>query len=115
MLKLIRSLYGLVDSGDYWGKTLSTHITEDLEMCTTTLEPAFFYRREYGCLKGITATYVDLLQAGDSDFQKLSERTVKKFICRELEWDNTQFSGIEMESVSNGFRVHQKRYLEKSP
>jgi hypothetical protein len=104
----------LADSGDYWGTTLSTHITEDLEMCSRTLDPALFYRRDDGCLKGVTATCVDdLLQAGDSNFQKLSERTMKKFICRVREWDNVQFSGIEVESVSNGFRVHQKRYLER--
>jgi hypothetical protein len=36
MIKLIRPLYGLADGGDHWGKSLSTHITEDLEMCSTT-------------------------------------------------------------------------------
>ena len=30
MLMLIRPLYGLADNGYYWGKTLSSHILEDL-------------------------------------------------------------------------------------
>jgi hypothetical protein len=51
MLKLIRPLYGLADSGDYWGKTLSTHITEDLEMKKTIGDPAFFTRTEMDVYK----------------------------------------------------------------
>jgi hypothetical protein len=114
MLKLIRPLYGLADSGDYWGKTLSTHITEDLEMKNTIGDPAFFYENKDGCLQGLIATYVDdLLQAGNTEFQKISESTLTKFQCRDREWDKTQFAGIEIETLTDGFEIHQKRYLSK--
>jgi hypothetical protein len=119
MLNLIRPLYGLADSGNYWGKTLSTHTTEDLEMKNTIGDPAFFYENRDGCLHGLIATYVDdllqagtcLLQAGNTEFQKISESTLTKFQCRDREWDKTQFAGIEIETLSDGLEIHQKRYL----
>jgi hypothetical protein len=41
------------------------------------------------------ATYVDdILQTGDDEFQKLAEGTLRKFRCRDREWDKLQFSGI---------------------
>jgi hypothetical protein len=53
-------------------------------MCSTILDPALFYRRDDGCLKSVIATYVDdLLQAGGSGFQNLSETALKKYLCRE--------------------------------
>jgi hypothetical protein len=114
MLKLIRPLYGLADSGDYWGKTLLTHITEDLEMTSTIGDPALFYKHHSGILKGVVENYVDdILQTGDAEFQKLAEGTLRKFRCHDREWDKLQFSGIEIESTSNGFEIHQKHNFSK--
>jgi hypothetical protein len=114
MLKLIRPLYGLADSGDYWGKTLLTHITEDLEIISTIGDPALFYKRQAVILKGVAANYVDdILQTGDAEFQKLAEGTLRKSRCRDREWDKLPFYGIEIKSTSNGFEIHQKHYLSK--
>jgi hypothetical protein len=41
LLELLRPLYGLADSGDYWGRTLSNHQRKDLGMESTTGDPAF--------------------------------------------------------------------------
>lgn len=42
--KLLRALYGLSDSGDYWGHTFSRHISEYLGMTPTTADAAFFFK-----------------------------------------------------------------------
>ena len=38
ILKLLRPLYGLVDSGDYWNETFSNHIKNDLGMKSSALD-----------------------------------------------------------------------------
>jgi hypothetical protein len=114
MLELIKLLYGIADSGDYWGKTLSTHITEYLQMKSTVGDLALFYKTQARSLNGIMATNVDdLLQAEDAEFQQLSENVLRNFKCRDHERDNLQFAGIEIETLSDGFEIHQKRYLSK--
>lgn len=115
ILKLLRPLYGLSDSGDYWGATFSKHLKEDLGMETTTLDPAFFFKKVKEKLKGMTATYVDdTLQAGDESFQRLADQTEKRFQCKERAWDNFTFLGQQIETNGDGtFRVHQREYIEK--
>jgi hypothetical protein len=60
------------------------------------------------------ATYVDdTLQAGDSQFVKLSEETLRNFQCRDREWSNVQFAGVEIDTRTSEFVIHQKRYISK--
>ena len=44
-LKFMKPLYGLADSGDYWGKTFSTHLRDDLGMTTATGDGALFLQK----------------------------------------------------------------------
>jgi hypothetical protein len=43
VLKLLRPLYGLADSGDYCGSTLINHLKEELGMKQTVGDPAMFF------------------------------------------------------------------------
>ena len=114
LLKLLKPLYGLCDSGDYWGKTFSQHLTDDLGMKPTTLDPALYAKKMHEKLKGLCATCVDdTLQAGDKEYQEMTKMTLEKFKCRERGFDNVQFSGVEIDSYPDEFRVHQTRYAKK--
>ena len=112
ILKLLRPLYGLADSGDYWGATYSKHITEDLGMQPCVGDSAMFYRSENDELIGMTATYVDdALQAGTPGFLDLVTATEKKFECKPREYDKTSFVGKEIEKTDYGFSISQRRYI----
>ena len=113
ILKLLKPLYGLPDSGDYWGKTFTTHLRDELGMELATGDGALFFKHLDDKLKGLCATYVDdTLQAGDRDFQKLTENTLRKFECGKREWDNTEFAGVQIETLPEEFQIYQTRYIE---
>lgn len=114
VLKLLKPLYGLADAGDYWGKTMSSHLRNDLEMETTTSDAAFFFKRAGEKLQGMCATFVDdSLHAGDEDYVQLTDKTMQRFECREREWDDVTFAGMQIDTKVGEFHVHQKRYIDK--
>ena len=59
MIKLLKALYCLADSGDYWGKTLSEHLRKDIGMKSTLGDEALLSKRVDKKLTGLCATYVD--------------------------------------------------------
>lgn len=114
LLKLLRPLYGLADSGDYWGATFSQHITKELGMEPTIGDSAFFYKNDGGRLVGMTTTYVDdALQAGTPGFSKLVEKTEKEFECKPREYDRTTFVGKRINRCDDGFTIDQSQYVDR--
>lgn len=59
VLKLLRPLYGLADSGAYWNVTFSHHLKDELEMSTVKSDISLFFRHVRGKLAGLVAKYVD--------------------------------------------------------
>lgn len=115
ILKLLRPLYGLSDSGDYWGATFSKHLKEDLGMETTTTDGAFFFKKVAEKLQGMTATYVDdTLQAGDESFQRLADQTESRLQCKKRVWDEFTCLRQQIETNDDGsFKVHQREYINR--
>ena len=112
LLKLLQPLYGLADSGDYWGRTLKNHLEKELGMKASVADAAFFFKRIKEKLAGLCATYVDdCLQAGTDEFCQQAKCVERKFKCRPRDYDKVQFAGIKIESTPNGFQVHQKHYI----
>ena len=112
LLQLLKPLYGLPDSGDYWAKTINNHLINDRGMHPSVGDPALFYRHTDAQLHGLCATYVDdMLQAGDDLFQKETQKTGQKFEYRDLEPDNVVFAGLSISSIENTeYTIHQKNY-----
>ena len=114
LLKLLKPLYGLADSGDYWGQTFSQHLADDLGMIPTTIDPALYSKIMDNRLIGLCTTFVDdTLQAGDVKYQAITKMTLQKFKCKDREYDKTQFSGVEIDTLKDEFQVHQSRYIKK--
>ena len=44
LLKLLKPLYGLSKSGDYWGRTQRFHLIGELGMITSTTDSALFFK-----------------------------------------------------------------------
>jgi Reverse transcriptase (RNA-dependent DNA polymerase) len=68
VLKLLKPLYGLSDSRDYWEATMRRLFDEDLGMTGLTGDAAMFIKTNRGELSGMICSYVDdLLQAGNQN------------------------------------------------
>ena len=114
LLKLLRPLYGLADSGNYWNETFANHIKNDLKMKPTALDISFFFKKANGKLKGLAGTYVDdTLFAGDTEFLDHTEETSRRFESKDRELDSTRFSGVYIENKGNGFAIHQSNYVDR--
>jgi hypothetical protein len=111
VLKLLRPLYGLADSGDYWGSTLLNRLKDELGMKQTVGDPAMFFKMLDSKLKGMCATYVDdALHAGNKVYEWIIEKTTKRFKCHDKKMDNVTFAGIEINKGTDSFQ-HQLRYI----
>lgn len=80
LLKLLKPLYGLSESGDYWHETFFRHLREDLQTRPSTGDLSCFFKTVQGKLASLIGTYVDdTLCAGDGDFEESSRLTEKIF------------------------------------
>ena len=114
LLKLLRPLYGLADSGDYWNETFAHHIKSDLKMQSTAQDISFFFYKARKKLKGLAGTYVDdALFAGDEDFIAHTDKTSENFDSKSREFGSTRFAGVYLEPSENGFIVHQSSYISR--
>lgn len=114
LLKLLRPLYGLADSGDYWHVTMARHLTDDLTMTPTALDVSLFFKTVRNQLSGLTGVYVDdSIHAGDVTFFKETDKTMAKFESRPRDMDKFTFAGIEVDTTPFGIRLHQRSYALK--
>lgn len=114
LLKLLRPLYGLSDSGDYWNTTFSDHIKKDLNMASTVADYSFFFKMVRGKLMGLMGTYVDdTISAGTEDFEKHTNITESKFESKPTEFDNFRFAGVYVKKISEGYMIHQESSISR--
>ncbi len=93
---------------------MTDYLREELCIGLATENGGLFLYPLDGELKGMCATYVDdPVQRGDKDFQDLSLATAERFQCREREWDNKEFAGVQIETIDDKFKMLQKKYIEK--
>lgn len=102
-LKLLRPLYELSDSGDYWSAKFGDHLQNDLQMQRVASDMSLFFKMIHEKVAGITATHIDnTLSTGSDQFTKETTSTSKNFEAKGKEFDNTKFSGVYIETLRNG-------------
>ena len=115
LLKLLKPLYGLSDSGDYWHETFKLHLRKDLLMKQTDGDLALWFKGVGKALQGLIGVYVDdQLGCGTKEFVKYSEETEKKFKSRARCFDKLHFAGIEIDTLQDGsILMHQEPHAKK--
>jgi hypothetical protein len=71
LLQVMKPLYGLSDSDDYWAETLSAHHFEDLRTTQATADFSLFFKSLGGKLFGTSGAHVDdILQIGTPELRR---------------------------------------------
>jgi Reverse transcriptase (RNA-dependent DNA polymerase) len=115
LLKLVLSLYGLTEGGDYWGETLTNHHTDDLKMKQTKGDFSLFFKHVASRLVDLLGSFVDdLLRAGTLNFKKHSNaETQSRFDIKPPNEDDFTFTGIEIHSGKGYKRMSHASYVDR--
>jgi hypothetical protein len=102
LLQVVKPLYGLADSGDYWHETLTAHHITKLLMEQSTGEYSFLFRKKDKELYGMSGTHVDdIFQAGKDCFRRsVLKCTADVFDSKPSEEDKFVFTGLEIDAIS---------------
>lgn len=106
LLRLLKQLYSLTDSGYYWHATLATHLEEDMGMVPLAGVLACFIKLINRKFSGTVGIYVDdTFATVDTNFEKarkVKERTFDRksrshdsFFCRYADHENRKQGFIE--------------------
>lgn len=116
LLQIIKPLYGLSDSGDYWCETFSRFHIHDLRMEQSTGDFALFFKRFANTLVAMSASYVDdVLQASDARTKTQLRRKLKdKFDITCTDTSRFIYTGIMIDSSNTELRrLSQAHYICK--
>lgn len=116
LLQIIRPLYGLSDSGDYWYETLTQCHISRLRMKQSTGDFALLFRRIADKLVGLSGSYVDdILQAGTTQEKKrIIMEMERKFDIKQPEQDNFEYTGIQCDTSNPRLRrLSQYHYISR--
>lgn len=97
LFKLLKPVYGLSGSIDYWGRTLGRHFEKELGNTSCIPEAALLFKKIGGPLVGAKATHFnDTLSAGNDNYSNLTEKPRQKLKRKLKQFDNMQFAGVQI-------------------
>ena len=103
IIKVVKPLYGIPESGLHWYLTYLTHHLDTLRMTRTRSDPCILIRRtKDGALDGLILLQVDdSLGLGSDTFMQEEEQASKAFRCKPrtpISEEETGFNGISIKS-----------------
>jgi hypothetical protein len=114
LLQVLKPLYGIAESGDYWGETVRSHHLKDLKLIGCKGDLATFYKNVENRFSGASSTYVDdILRTGDHVFENSMLLTGEMFKLKRPKFDNFRFAGCEVTTSGRTRRIHQKSYIQR--
>lgn len=114
LFKLLKPLYGLADSGDYWHVTFADHLRQQLGMTPATGDHSLFFKTFKRKLIGLIGAYVDdTIGAGNRQFMEESKISGQNFQSKPRTHNNFQFAGIHFENIEEKYLLHQKSYARR--
>ena len=86
----------------------------DLGCERCSLEPALFYFKKNGELKGMMACHIDdFLHAGDEDFESTCMKPLRhRFLAGKLEEGKFKYVGFQKQQNRDGIIIDQSEYVE---
>ena len=100
LLRVLKTLYGVPDAGDYWDVTFVLHVMEDLVMNPLTGDPALFLKKDAGDPDGMLGAYFDdYCMGGIQRFQDLTMATLDKFESKPRVYDDFTFIGVSVRTL----------------
>lgn len=107
VLRVVRPLYGIPESGLHWYLTYLDHHVGRLGMKQSRADPCFLMKhREDGTIDGVVVLQVDdSLIVGSKQFMKMEEEAASEFQTKPRTYitDNiTGFNGIQLRRTANG-------------
>ena len=116
LLQIIRPLYGLTDSGDYWCETFARFHLYDIRMQQTTGDFAIFFRRCANRVVALSGSYVDdILHAGSKETKATLRKQIKdKFDITSDDATDFVYCGILCDTSNPKRRpLSQAQYIKK--
>lgn len=112
LIQVVKPLYSLTYSGDYWSQTLTPYHNEDLNMKSGSSDHSHLFKTLYENLIGLLVTHVnDAISTGNRDFEYETE--YHRHHCFEAKEKVALLTstGPRCEKQSNSIRLHQKYYI----
>lgn len=114
VLKLLKPLYGLTESGDSWFDKFTSFLKGKLGLQSTATDLSFFYHTPEDSLQGLMGVYVDdSLSAGTDEFLTLTDKIAEEFESKPRESPPFQFAGVQIDNDPQGYVLEQHKYTEQ--
>ena len=116
LVQVIRPVYSLSDSGEYWAETLSQHLREHLRLLQATTDLALRLRVVGTKLMALAATYVDdvLLASTEEAREQFNKISKKRFDVEMDSSDILSYVGHRIETAPGGTRyVSQPKQIQR--
>lgn len=111
LLRLLKTLYGLRDNGDYCHIKMTNHLRHDLRITPLTRDPTCPIRCLHERLQWKMGLHLDeSIEMENKDFFETSRLAEQCFESRPHEYENTKLAGISTTKKGKCYLLHQTVY-----
>ena len=116
VLKVIKSLYGAPEAGNYWFATYHTHYKEKLKIIESTYNPYLLHSNSSFGIVGMQTDNILIL--ADNNCASIKEDAIKlaKIMTKDRKHltliHPLKFNGVQIKLDSNGIVLTKKSYIE---